>query len=141
MRHVGVVADCRAMAVAALRVLVAVVAVAAALAWSGSSRSARAAEPATCTVGAFILAVYGFDYAANSFDADFWVWSDCRAGQADPLDTLEYVNADTVTTRIQTQDAVGGAVWSGRKVTGTFRHVWDLRSFPFDKPTLTIELE
>ena len=141
MRRGGSVPDHRRLATAALRGLAAVVALVVALAVAGPVRPARAAEPATCAVGAFILAVYGFDYAANSFDADFWVWSDCRAGQADPLDTLEYVNADTVTTRIQTQDAVGGEVWSGRKVTGTFRHVWDLRSFPFDTPTLRIELE
>ncbi len=141
MRHVGVVADCRAMAVAALRVLVAVVAVAAALAWSGSSRSARAAEPESCKVGMFVLALYDFDYVANTFDADLWVWSNCPVGQADPLDKIEYLKADAITPRIQTSDVVDGTVWASRRLTGSFRHVWDLRSFPFDRPTLTIALE
>ena len=35
----------------------------------------------------------------------------------------------------------GDALWANRNVDGTFRYEWDERNFPFDRHTLTIELE
>jgi hypothetical protein len=107
----------------------------------GVAHAQAAPSPVRCRVGAYVIALYDFDYAANTFRADFWLWSVCPTAELTPLDTLEFVNASSVTTRLQTFEPAAGAYWAQRKITGTFREDWDLRQFPFDRHTLTIALE
>ena len=112
-----------------------------ALASIGGAPAQAAPTPVRCRVGAYVIALYDFDYAANTFRADFWLWSVCPTADLKPLDTLEFINASSVTTRLQTFEPSAGAYWATRKITGTFREDWDLRHFPFDRHTLTIALE
>jgi hypothetical protein len=99
------------------------------------------APPVRCRVGIFLIDLYDLDYAANTFTADFWLWSICPTDAIRPLDTLEFVNAITVTTHLQTFEPAGGVYWATRNVTGVFREDWDLRQFPFDRHLLAIELK
>ena len=50
-------------------------------------------------------------------------------------------NADRVTVDLETTEQRGAVSWSQRRLTGTFRHDWDLRRFPFDRHSLEILLE
>jgi hypothetical protein len=54
---------------------------------------------------------------------------------------MEFANADRVTVDLETTTPRGAMVWSQRRLTGTFRHDWDLRRFPFDRHSLEILLE
>jgi hypothetical protein len=54
---------------------------------------------------------------------------------------MEFINADHVTSRLESSTQRGELVWRQRKISGTFRHNWDLRNFPFDRQTLTIAIE
>jgi hypothetical protein len=54
---------------------------------------------------------------------------------------MEFINADRVTSRLESSTQRGELVWRQRKISGTFRHNWDLRNFPFDRQTLTIAIE
>ena len=54
---------------------------------------------------------------------------------------MEFINADRVTSRLESSTQRGELVWRQRKIRGTFRHNWDLRNFPFDRQTLTIAIE
>jgi hypothetical protein len=54
---------------------------------------------------------------------------------------MEFVNAEAVEARLASDVRRDGAVWSQRKVRGTFRHDWDERAYPFDHHALTIVLE
>jgi hypothetical protein len=54
---------------------------------------------------------------------------------------MEFANADRVTVDLETTERRGAVVWSQRRLTGTFRHDWDLRRFPFDRHSLEILLE
>jgi hypothetical protein len=51
---------------------------------------------------------------------------------------MEFVNADDIAVLL---DVVDDPLWANRNVTGTFHHDWDESNFPFDRHTLTIELE
>ena len=120
------------------------VALAAALGWAGTAAPAAAQEsaaPVTCRVGAFLITVTAFDPAADTFDADLWLWSVCPNGTRRPLETMEFVNAEAVETRLASAIPRDTAVWSQHKVRGTFRHDWDERAYPFDHHALEIVLE
>ena len=80
-----------------------VVALAAALGWAGTAAPAAAQEPAapvTCQVGAYLITVTAFDPAADTFHADLWLWSVCPNGTRRPLETMEFVNAEEIETRL-----------------------------------------
>ncbi len=124
--------------------VVLVVLLAATLAWDSAPASARVQDPGapvTCRMGAYLIMVTAFDPAADTFRADLWLWSVCPDGARQPLETMEFVNAEAIEARLASEVSVGSAVWSQRKVRGTFRHDWDERTYPFDHHTLEIVLE
>lgn len=96
------------------------------------------AAPTTCRVGVYVRALHAFDPAADTFGADLWLWSVCPSADKQPLQTMEFVTADDAAVLL---DVPGNPLWTNRNVDGTFRYDWDERNFPFDRHTLTIELE
>ena len=96
------------------------------------------AAPATCRVGLYLRALHSFDPTADTFGADLWLWSVCPTPDHQPLQTMEFVNSDDVAVLLDVGD---DPLWTQRNVDGTFRYDWDERNFPFDRHTLTIDLE
>jgi hypothetical protein len=94
--------------------------------------------PTTCQVGIYLRSLHSFDPNADTFGGDLWLWSVCPSEEDQPLHTMEFVNSDDTTIVL---DAPGDPFWANRNVDGTFRYDWDERDFPFDRHTLTIELE
>jgi len=110
--------------------------------WLGSPGHADAGEaPDHYRIGAYIVSLSKLDSARGTFDADLWLWSVGRSLARDPLESMEFINADRVTSRLESSTQRGELVWRQRKISGTFRHNWDLRNFPFDRQTLTIAIE
>ena len=97
--------------------------------------------PRTCTLGAFVQAIYDVDTRAGAFSADVWLWSLCPPGGGDPLDTLEPVNAVESASTLASSEARGSVVWTARKLSGRFRHSFDLSDYPFDRHRMRIRLE
>jgi hypothetical protein len=94
--------------------------------------------PTTCQVGIYLRSLHSFDPNADTFGGDLWLWSVCPSEEDQPLHTMEFVNADDAAVLL---DVPGNPFWANRNVDGTFRYDWDERDFPFDRHTLTIELE
>jgi hypothetical protein len=94
--------------------------------------------PATCRVGLYLRDLHSFDPAADTFGADFWLWSVCPTADHQPLRTMEFINSDSVSVLLDVGDY---PLWTQRNVDGTFRYDWEERNFPFDRHTLTIDLE
>lgn len=94
--------------------------------------------PTVCQVGIYLRALHAFDPTADTFGADFWLWSLCPSADQQPLQTMEFVSADRTSVLL---DAPGHPLWANRNMDGAFRYEWDERNFPFDRHTLTIELE
>jgi hypothetical protein len=97
--------------------------------------------PRTCQVGAYLISLYDFDMSAGSFGADLWVWSTCPDATVKPLDVADFVNANQLQTRLAASYNRGGVQWSYVKVSGVFRHHWNVRSYPFDRHDLQIVME
>lgn len=108
------------------------------LAMASPSLAQSEATPTTCRVGIYLRALHSFDPSADTFGADLWLWSVCPSADAQPLQTMEFITADDAAVLL---DVPGDPYWANRNVNGTFRHEWDERNFPFDRHTLTIELE
>ena len=96
------------------------------------------AAPATCRVGLYLRDLHSFDPTADTFGADLWLWSVCPTAELQPLQTMEFINSDDVAVLL---DVADDPRWTQRNVDGTFRFNWEERNFPFDRHTLTIDLE
>jgi hypothetical protein len=95
----------------------------------------------TCSVGAYVISLYDFDFASGSYGADLWFWSRCPSPDLKPLDVMDMVNATEVTRSLAATSERGGAFWSYVKVSGVFRHAWDVRNYPFDRHELEMIVE
>jgi hypothetical protein len=113
----------------------------AALLQAPAAGAATPAAPRSCDVGAYLISLYDFDMTRGSFGADLWFWSTCPSADLHPLDTIDFVNAQHVTTSLAATSRRSGVYWSYVKVSGTFRHHWDVRNYPFDRHVLRIEVE
>jgi uncharacterized membrane protein len=105
---------------------------------AAGARPARGAPPRSCEVGAYLIALYDFDFARGSFGADLWLWSRCPTAELRPLDVMDFVDAIEVRRSLAATSERGGIFWSYVKVSGTFRHTWDVRNYPFDRHELRI---
>jgi hypothetical protein len=99
-------------------------------------------EPHSCSIGFYVNGLYNFSPTTNSFEARMWVWSVCPDSSVDPLDTLEFTNANTTTTN-QKDSTIqpNGVLYSNMQVSGEFRHQFDMRRYPFDRQLLQIVVE
>jgi hypothetical protein len=96
------------------------------------------AAATTCRVGLYLRGLHSFDPTADTFGADLWLWSVCPTADHQPMQTMEFVNSDDVAVLL---DVGEESLWTQRNVDGTFRYDWEERNFPFDRHTLTIDLE
>ncbi|HEU4687255.1 MAG TPA: hypothetical protein VFS23_02785, partial [Vicinamibacterales bacterium] len=95
----------------------------------------------TCDVGVYIISLQDFDFARGTFGADFWVWSTCPSKELRPLDVMDFTNSVRIDTRLPSTFQRGDVFWSYLKVSGVFRHHWNVRRYPFDGHVLRIEIE
>lgn len=121
-----------------LLLMASIVAVLCASDHAGAALAQTETAPTTCQVGIYLRSLHSFDPGADTFGGDLWLWSVCPSADDEPLHTMEFVNADDAAILL---DVPGNPFWANRNVDGTFRYDWDERDFPFDRHTLTIELE
>lgn len=103
--------------------------------------SLESVEPGTCLVGLAIETIHDINLIERTFDADFWIWSVCDDDRFAPLETMEFFNAESIDMSMYGVEEVYGSFWSTARITGTFRHAWDLSQFPFDEQVLQIVME
>lgn len=92
-------------------------------------------------MGAYVTSLRSFDYTDGTFGATMWVWADCPTRAIEPIRSLEFANANDVSTSLYSIAHIRGVWWSQLLVDGTFRYEWDLGNYPFDRHTLPIVLE
>jgi hypothetical protein len=110
-------------------------------AWAldGRAKGGNAAEAVGCPIGVYVTSLRDLDPVGESYGIDFWVWSVYPPGD-NPLESLEFVNAKQIETRLKRTTGRGDREWSRLKARATVLHDWDLRNFPFDRQTLTLDL-
>ncbi len=100
---------------------------------------AAPAKPAEVKVGVYLLELRDVSLADRTFKADFWLWSQ-TPDATDILGDLQFLNAERVTVYSEVLLEVDGVKWTKRRLSGVFRHNYDLRQYPFDQQTLGIDL-
>jgi hypothetical protein len=110
-------------------------------AWAldGRAKGGISAEAPACPIGVYVTSLRDLDPVGASFGIDFWVWSVHRPGN-DPLDSLEFVNAKQIETRLERTTKRGDREWPRLKARATVLHDWDVTDFPFDRQTLRVDL-
>ena len=96
----------------------------------------------SCKVGFYVESLHDGNVTAGTFSADLWAWSVCPAGSVKPLDTIEFTNANNVQKSFEsTTSERNGTVYSSARVTGQFRHSYELAGYPFDRQHFEIQFE
>ncbi len=92
-------------------------------------------------VGMYITNLYDFNLADGSYVAEFWTWSLHSNDNLTFKDSQEVIKAKkTSCSNFATQKKLN-VNWEQKKCTATILQDWDVRTFPFDKQHLTINLE
>lgn len=79
------------------------------------------AAPERYKVGIYITAIHAMDTAGGTYAADLWIWSVGTSPTRDPLATMEFVNSDGITRRLESTTKRGDLYWRQAKIVGTFR--------------------
>jgi hypothetical protein len=103
--------------------------------------NAQEAAPKSCRVGAYISAIHGLKFGDGTVEIEASLWSVCPKGMTSPLETMEIVNAESITTLEQSTHDREQAVWSYREIIATVRQQWNMTHFPYDTQTLELQIE
>jgi hypothetical protein len=97
--------------------------------------------PKTCDVGVYLISLQDLNPAQGTFGADFWIWSTCPSKDLRPLDVMDFPTSVRIDTRLASTFERGDVFWSYVKVSGVFRHPWNMSNYPFDRHALSIVIE
>ncbi|MCV2868315.1 hypothetical protein OEW28_06705 [Defluviimonas sp. WL0002] len=91
--------------------------------------------------GIYVLRLTNVSPRDGSFDADFWIWFRWQGSDVRPDQTFELANG-VIASRSDTEVLNdNGYNYAAVRVQGTIYHEFDVRQFPLDDHTLTIEIE
>lgn len=102
----------------------------------------RAGVPGEVVVGMYLNQITAINLKDNSFNADFYIWFRWR-GPEDykPLETFEVMNGRVESKGGTVEKKIGEVHYASARVLATINKQWDLRSFPLDSHTLSIQIE
>ena len=103
--------------------------------------TAEAATPRQVVVGTYLNNVFAVDIKNSQFTVDFYVWFRWEGDDLKPLDTFELANGRITAKTGFVKKKLGTQNYALCRVLGTITKFWDMRRFPLDKHTLTIEIE
>jgi hypothetical protein len=97
--------------------------------------------PVRVEVGTYVNQILALDLKGNQFSVDFYIWFRWK-GDLKPFDTLDLANGRiTSRTGVVKKDLDGGVHYASARILATITKFWDLRRYPLDDHTLTIEIE
>ncbi|WP_395685952.1 hypothetical protein [Aestuariivirga sp.] len=103
--------------------------------------AAEPPAPTSSKYGFYLTRLDNFDIRGGSFSATFWLFTVGSSNQAMTSAAVEFPNAVSIEATNKFEDPLEGGILLQQRIQGTFRHNWDLRSYPFVRQTLHIELE
>lgn len=100
------------------------------------------AEPIKIMIGTYPMVLQKFNYAENTFDINFYLWTITQDSLYNPGKSLEISNAIKYEIKNQTSGKnYDGSTFTTMHVYSTNYHLWDITNFPFDRQLLTVEIE
>lgn len=104
-------------------------------------------EPDVVMMGAYLNDVQAIDLKNHNYMVDFYLWFRWKNPDIDPSSSLEFVNHSeswgTVITKSYEEPEVlpDGKLYQVIHVEGRMSRKLDLRNYPFDKQSISIEIE
>lgn len=96
----------------------------------------------TCRVGMHIHSLYDFNTLERSFRAQLWLWM--LSNETDSIDafkTFTITNAKQYNNLFSDSELHDKKRWEYGQFDATLLNDWDTRRFPFDRQTLSIQVE
>jgi len=103
--------------------------------------------PDVVEIGAYLNDVQAIDLRNHNYMVDFYVWFRWRNPDIDPSNSLEFVNHSeswgTIITKAyeEPETLPDGQLYQAMHVQGRMSRKLDLRHYPFDRQSITIEIE
>ncbi len=115
----------------------------------------------TVKMGFFITSFRNIDFAANSFNADMWLWLNYKYQNTEDAKAIQKENFNEIEPWFEWTDAIdenqGGQpkisryseevdsvrkiVWKSLKISTRFNKKWDLTKYPFDTQHISMKIE
>lgn len=113
------------------------------LAWFAplAAQEAAEAQPTPVYVGVYVNQVFDMSLKDNEFSVDFYVWFRWQGKEVDPVESFDVVNGRIDSKEGIYRDEIEGYNYASCRVVATVTKFWDIRRFPLDNHTLTIEIE
>jgi hypothetical protein len=99
------------------------------------------AGPEKCKVGVYVTSIFDFSLSDKSYSVDFWMWFNYADDSLKPLGSAELVNSKEYSYSLQDEEKKNGINWATQKCRATVKKDWDIHNFPFDRQSLTIDIE
>jgi len=105
------------------------------------------AGPELVEIGAYLNDVQAIDLRNHNYMVDFYVWFRWSNPDIDPSNSLEFVNHSeswgTIITKAYEEPETlnDGRLYQAVHVQGRMSRKLDLRHYPFDRQSITIEIE
>jgi hypothetical protein len=103
--------------------------------------------PDVVEIGAYLNDVQAIDLRNHNYMVDFYIWFRWRNPDIDPAASLEFVNhseswGTIITNSYETPETLDdGQLYQSMHVQGRMSRKLDLRNYPFDRQSITIEIE
>jgi hypothetical protein len=97
--------------------------------------------PGPTVVGIYLNHVFAVDVKGSSFTVDFYIWFRWKGEDWHPLDSFELTNGRITSKTGVVKKQIGDEHYVACRVLATITKFWDLRRFPLDSHTLSLEIE
>ena len=99
-------------------------------------------QPLMVKLGIYPVTLHSFNFASESFDVSFYLWTITNSPSYDPTKTLEVLNAvDFKIKHSYSFKLKNGLYHKNLHIIAKILHYWDVNNFPFDKQRLRIGFE
>jgi len=93
------------------------------------------------TVGVYLNQIHTINIKDNEYTATFWLWFRWK-GELNPLESFEIVGGRIESKDAETREELDGGVhYAAIRVLATVTHFFEVKDFPLDSHTLTIQIE
>jgi len=99
------------------------------------------AAPRTVVVGTYVNHIYGIDIKNSQYTVDFYIWFRWEGDELKPLDSFEVAGGRVTSKTGIEKKKLGALNYTSARVIATVTKFWDLKRFPLDGHTLTLEIE
>jgi hypothetical protein len=97
--------------------------------------------PDTVKIGAYVISVHNINFHDKEYTVRFWLWFLHDQPDFDFSKQLDIPNAKNIDFEAPIIDSIGDKAWIIMKMKCIMKENWNVADFPFDKQTLSVQIE